>query len=135
MSKDRLYRPSNGTEGMIFTDHYCDHCIHEKFSHTQKEGDKKCDILTATMLYDTNDKEYPKEWCYIDDTPTCTNWKKWDWGMDDGGNWNDPDTPKPSPSDDPNQLLIPFDMWQLLGVNDNILVTKNYIVEREIIEK
>lgn len=37
----RKYRPSNGTEGMIFCSNFCDHYIHEKFTHTQNQDDKQ----------------------------------------------------------------------------------------------
>ena len=98
------YRPSNGTEGMIFCEHFCDQCIHEKFNHTMNDVDKKCDILSATMLYDIDDPEYPSEWTYDDQGhATCTAWQKWDWGND--GDPDDPDNPKaPPPPPDPNQL-------------------------------
>jgi hypothetical protein len=99
------YCPSNGTDGMIFIEKFCEQCIHEKFIHTGKEPDKKCDIFSNTMVYDINDKEYPSEWQYDEnDNPTCTSFKKWDWGTDDGDDGlNDPPEP-----DDPNQLVMPF---------------------------
>lgn len=46
------YRPSNGTEGMIFMERWCFQCAREK----------RCPILTATFLYDEDDVRYPKEW-------------------------------------------------------------------------
>lgn len=102
----KKYRPSNGTEGMCFVDTYCCNCIHEKFMHTQVRGDLQCDILDRTMLYDVKDKEYPEEWTYDDKGHgICTKFKKFDWGKDDDGNWVDP---PPPPTDDPNQLVMPF---------------------------
>lgn len=63
-------------------------------------------ILCRTMIYDLKDKEYPEEWIYDEnERPTCTAWKKWDWGRDDDGNWIDPPEP---PIDDPRQLCMPF---------------------------
>ena len=41
--------PSNGTEGMIFTDSFCEKCIHEKFMHTGEDGDKQCDIFNRAF--------------------------------------------------------------------------------------
>ena len=98
----KLYRPSNGTEGMIFMDNYCDQCIHECPFENSK---KKCEIITLTMCLDTNDKDYPKEWQYKDDTPICTKFQKWDWGNDgDPDDLNNPKAPPPPP--DPNQLHL-----------------------------
>ena len=101
------YQPSNGTDGCAFVERFCEHCIHEKFIHTQKGDDKKCNIFTKTLVYDVKDKEYPKEWVYDEnDNPTCTAWVKWDWGMDDDENgFNEPPVIYP---DDPNQLVLPF---------------------------
>lgn len=61
-----LYRPSNGTEGMIFQEHYCSHC-----SKADEYGD--CKIFYDTMYYDVKDEKYPREWIYdLDGQPTCT---------------------------------------------------------------
>lgn len=101
------FQPSNGTEGCGFIETYCFNCIHEKFMHTNDHADKKCDILSRTMLYDVKEKEYPEEWTYDEKrNPICTEFKKWDWGdndRDDGLN----EPPEP-PTDDPNQLVMPF---------------------------
>ena len=61
----KLYRPANGTEGMIFMAAFCDRC---KLEPT-------CKIMLSTMAYDTTDAEYPTEWRYVDDKPTCTAYK------------------------------------------------------------
>lgn len=53
----RKYRPSNGTEGMCFIAEYCENCIHEKFMYTNNEKDKKCNILSNTMIYDFEDDD------------------------------------------------------------------------------
>jgi hypothetical protein len=58
----RLYQPSNGTEGMIFTDVFCDRCAKENSIE-----EKYCSILTRTLVHDAHDKEYPKEWVCDDD--------------------------------------------------------------------
>ena len=56
------YRPSNETEGMFFTDQFCERC---------KKG--KCEILALTMSLDVNDVGYPSEWIHDDNgKPTCT---------------------------------------------------------------
>lgn len=99
------FRPSNGTEGWGFVETYCMNCIH---CDPDPTGDKQCNILCRTLIHDANDPEYPKEWVYIDDKPTCTSWVKWDWGND--GNPDDPDNPNFVPPDDPNQLCLPFEL-------------------------
>lgn len=109
---NKKYRPSNGTEGMAFTDHFCDRCIHQ---HPDWAG-RQCNILATTMVYDTTDDRYPEEWTYDDKgSPTCTAWKKWDWGRDDDGNWVEPPEP---PVDDPNQLCFPF-IFDELNINQH----------------
>jgi hypothetical protein len=89
----RKYVPSNGTEGegfieafcwrffhWRFIEAFCWNCANEKWIHTFKDGDKKCDILSRSMIYRVEDEEYPKEWIYDENgKPTCTAWKEWDW--------------------------------------------------------
>lgn len=106
-SAGKSFMPSNGTEGDCFTSAFCDRCINEKFTHTQKHGDAQCDIYSRSIIYwYTDDPRYPSEWKFnADGWPICEAWIKWDWGRDDDGNWNDP--PKPEP-EDPNQLVMPF---------------------------
>jgi hypothetical protein len=108
-SAGKVFMPSNGTEGMIFTDAFCDCCIHEKFSHTQNHADKKCDIMSRSIIYwyEPNNPEYPKEWRFnAEGWPVCEAWVKWDWGND--GDPDDPDNPNYRQPDDPNQLCLPF---------------------------
>lgn len=89
------FMPSNGTEGMIFIEAFCDNCIHEKWTHTQKDEDKQCEILSNSMIEDKVD-----EWVISDEGwPICTQWSKWDWGNDDDSN-----EPPELPPFDPNQL-------------------------------
>lgn len=106
----KKYCPSSGTEGMWFDEKFCLRCIHEKFMHTAKHGDKQCEIFNAAFLIaDVKHKDFPNEWQYDEnDMPICTAWVKWDWGRDDEGNWNDPPEPEPI---DPNQLCLPF-VWE-----------------------
>lgn len=109
----RKYQPSNGTEGMGFIENHCEQCIHEQFLHTQNEDDVKCDILSRTMIFNVNDKEYPKEWIWnSEDCPTCTKWKKWDWGFDDDDNPGGNKPPEPVPD---NQLFLPFIANEIVG--------------------
>ena len=87
------YRPSNGTEGMIFMDAFCGQCFHDRC--------QDCEIVAMTMAYDLTDEEYPKEWVYDNEGwPICTKWQKWDSGAGE-----EPTEPEP---DDPNQLMFPF---------------------------
>lgn len=73
LAKTRIgkpYRPSNGTEGELFMDHYCHHCVFD----TENIA---CDLIVLSMFYDPKDEEYPKEWIYdTDGQPTCTKFKE-----------------------------------------------------------
>jgi len=76
----KKYCPSNGTEGMMFMSQFCDQCEHEKFTHTQDHDDKQCPILSATMVNDPSDPEYPEAWTYDEaGNPTCTEFKQHTW--------------------------------------------------------
>jgi hypothetical protein len=109
----KKYRPSNGTEGESFIYDHCHACIHGKYEHTGDIDDKPCDILSRSFFLNVDDREYPEEWTYDEHgKPTCTAWRKWDWGRDDDGNWNNPPEP---PTDDPNQLCMPF-IFDEIGV-------------------
>lgn len=57
------YRPSNGTEGGIFEEQFCDQCV--------KDREQDCPIHTAVMVYDELDAKYPKEWVIPENT---TSW-------------------------------------------------------------
>ena len=57
-----LYRPSNGTEGDIFFESWCFRCA---------KGDD-CEIPMRTMIHDTNEPEYPREWVRDGEKPRCT---------------------------------------------------------------
>lgn len=99
------YRPSNGTEGECFFNHYCDHCLHDNGK------DKLCDLIACSMAFDVDEPGYPKEWIYEAENdrfkgvhPVCTKYVHWDWGTDD-----DPREPPPPPEpDNPNQMVLPF---------------------------
>lgn len=72
----RPYRPSNGTEGMIFYSSWCETCV--------LEGEKRhCSIYARSFLYYIGHKDYPKEWVYGESRrPICTahrtTWKRED---------------------------------------------------------
>ena len=48
------YRPSNGTEGLLFQEAWCARCAHDL-----TEG---CPILRRTLFHEIGDPEYPVEW-------------------------------------------------------------------------
>lgn len=105
MKKNKLYRPSNGTEGEAFIYNWCRNCIHGKYEHDQ-EADS-CDIVCRSFAFDVDDPEYPKEWTYNDQgDAVCTAFVKWDWNND--GDPDDPENPKAPVPEDPNQLCLPF---------------------------
>lgn len=57
------YRPANGTEGDFFHEWFCDRCRYES----------TCALLLASMLYQIDDPEYPKEWKHNEKgQPVCT---------------------------------------------------------------
>lgn len=102
---ENSYRPSNGTEGMMFTSEFCDHCIHDN-----SEKGKYCKLLTASLCFEPYDPGYPIEWKYDAlGHPTCTAYVNWNWGED--GDPDDEDNPKaPPPPPDPRQLNL-FPMY------------------------
>jgi len=123
----KLYRPSNGTEGMWFEEKFCLQCIHDDAA-----SDKNCELITLVMCNYTTDPLYPNEWRYIDDKPTCTKWQKWDWGNDDDGR-NEP--PPPPPPEDPSQLLMPFGFSELFKGMEDVIVTKQAVTTGEILKE
>lgn len=65
-----LYRPSNGTEGEWFVEHFCENCERER--QWREEEINPCEILGATFMFDVDDEGYPTEWRYVEGKPTCT---------------------------------------------------------------
>ena len=111
------YLPSNGTEGDHFINSFCMNCVH---CHPDSNKSPQCEILCHTL-------SIGKHWAWVfnaEGFPVCTEWKKWDWGNDRDG-WNEPPEPEP---DDPNQLMIPFDLMFYLGCGD-LIITKTAILE------
>lgn len=67
----RKWRPSNGTEGELFIERFCQHCIHDA-DHRDDTG-SGCEILIRTWAYDIDDPKYPAQWRIgPDGQPTCT---------------------------------------------------------------
>lgn len=123
------FQPSNGTEGIMFCEAFCDRCAMQHPNSDDPE--KQCLILLSTMIHSPGDKEYPFEWKYnAEGWPVCTSWIKWDWGNgDDPDGWNEPPGPEPY---DPNQLLIPFDITELFEFSDDLIVTRHCVTEASL---
>lgn len=67
------FQPSNGTEGMAFTEAFCERCVRDWKYQQTGNGDDGCQILMRTMLHRLADPEYPAEWVYSDEGwPVCT---------------------------------------------------------------
>jgi hypothetical protein len=63
----RLYRPSNGTEGISFFESWCARCKHDKAWNGEKPWDEcgaddLCKLIGDSMAYDLDDPKYPREW-------------------------------------------------------------------------
>lgn len=67
---EERYQPVSGMEGAEFMSVFCDRCTRDQ-AFRDGTGDS-CPIAAATMVFDVEDDEYPAEWVYRDDTPTCT---------------------------------------------------------------
>lgn len=93
------YRPSNGTEGMMFEERFCDRCKHDA-SYRRSEGMRGgCRILVLVGIYQADDPKYPKEWVQnahgdpYGATARCTAFR-----FDDpNGRKRRPRKPKPAP--------------------------------------
>lgn len=71
-SGSKHYRPSNGTEGMMFMERWCEQC--SKCVETEYGMD--CTIITNSMLFDADEEGYPPEWTYDEGQPCCTAFEK-----------------------------------------------------------
>ena len=56
------YRPSNGTEGMMFDDRFCDRCKRDAKYRRTGDGADGCRILLYVGAYQVHEPQYPKEW-------------------------------------------------------------------------
>jgi hypothetical protein len=71
----KRYRPSNGTEGMIFEEKWCVHCERDKAiwgNPDDPDWGGGCRILADILGLETTDPDYPDQWRYCLDTPVCT---------------------------------------------------------------
>lgn len=76
------YRPSNGTEGMIFESKFCNNCK----NYLDEFDELKCPIWLNAGLFDIGDDDYPVELIYEDEnniySGTCTAFERIDNGKD-----------------------------------------------------
>lgn len=67
------YRPSNGTEGMMFEDEFCERCKHDEIYNRTGDIDYACMIHTLILIHQPGDPEYPVEWDHdFKGRPRCT---------------------------------------------------------------
>lgn len=68
----KKYQPSNGHEGDLFRNAFCNRCKRE-----EQEDGEPCRILVETFAWDVDDEEYPEQWIIATDgQPTCTAFEK-----------------------------------------------------------
>ena len=74
-SAGKPYRPSNGTEGDMFTARWCEKCSKHDFDN---DDGPVCYLLFGMLNYYPDDNEYPKEICLDDDgRPQCTAFEEY----------------------------------------------------------
>lgn len=67
----RKYRPSNGTEGHAFIDHWCGRCRRD--TAFRSDPIRGCPIVANALAYRFDEPDYPAEWQYgPDGRPRCT---------------------------------------------------------------
>lgn len=68
------YRPSNGTEGDIFEEHFCNRCRRMRID---PNAANQCGIYLRMGAYEVDDKKYPKQVRYAPDGsgPECTSFR------------------------------------------------------------
>ncbi len=73
----KKYKPSNGTEGLLFFEQWCAKCSKEAAMNGTKQYDEcdsseTCKIIADTFFYRVDEDEYPSEWIVKDGCPMCT---------------------------------------------------------------
>lgn len=72
------YRPSNGTEGEFFIEHWCARCTKDAAFQADPDSADGCPIIANIMAFDPDDPDYPPEWIEddveypADSNPRCT---------------------------------------------------------------
>jgi len=65
------YRPSNGSEGMMFMERWCAKCQRDA-AYRAGTGDS-CPIVCNSLIHSIDEEGYPAEWQYGDDgQPRCS---------------------------------------------------------------
>jgi hypothetical protein len=72
MDKIELFSPSNSDHGEWFHEQFCYKCAKNPRSIDAKN---QCMIWLSAMAFRIEEKEYPKQWRYVDGKPTCTAFK------------------------------------------------------------
>lgn len=104
MGTCKKYIPYSSNDIMDFAEAFCMNCIHEKFILTQDDDHRKCEILTAQMMLDS-DEEGRDEWILgKDGQPCCTAFERFNWFDIEGNLIDEPELPV----NDPNQLKLPL---------------------------
>ena len=76
---NKPYRPSNGTEGMMFEELWCDTCAKDLLWRQTQDGSLGCTIHSAALCFDPGDDEYPSEWTHdAEGQPCCTQYTRED---------------------------------------------------------
>lgn len=71
---DKKYRPSNGSEGDMFQELWCENCVHDNAFGQPRGG---CEILTKTMFLRVDEEGYPPEWNHdAEGQPQCTAFER-----------------------------------------------------------
>ena len=104
--KTRPYRPSNGTEGMIFDDRWCSNCQRDAAYRADENRADPCEILSRSFGHNISDEGYPVEWIEDDvkypepSNPRCTAFVSID--------AEDIDAELEAAREDPRQLGLPL---------------------------
>lgn len=70
------YRPSNGTEGMMFQAEWCEHCERDRHYQETMEPGTGCPIIADSLVLDASDKDYPHALTHDErGRPTCLAFK------------------------------------------------------------
>lgn len=87
-SAGKPYRPSNGTEGEIFQEMWCQRCVRDQYGYdaeTDSFDGESCPILMNTLMLDADEEGYPTEWRYdAKGIPECTAFEPEEGCEDDG---------------------------------------------------
>jgi hypothetical protein len=91
------YRPSNGSEGLVFQHRYCNRCIHDKAVREEPpRWESGCQVWASALMFKTDEPEYPPELVYANEEDVfsgrCTKFEQ-----DPAEPVYGPDTPRTFP--------------------------------------